>query len=77
MPLYSMRDTTTGVVQELWLSMAEREQYLVDNPHVEQLVSAPPIGDSIRLGRKRPDGWFTDKMKEIKRNHRHSTVNTW
>lgn len=82
MPSYTFLNTTSGEVFTTIMSIAEREEYLKDNPHIQQqLISAPSIGDSIRLGLKKPDNGFRDRLREIKKAHSRglsrSTVNTF
>lgn len=76
MPTYSFRDKNTGEVETKLLSLAERQQYLDSNPHVEQLLAAPPIGDSVRLGVRKVDRSFNDVLIKAKEAHKHSTVQT-
>lgn len=82
MPSYTFKNTETDEVINTIMSIAEREIFLVENPHMQQqIVSAPSIGDSIRLGLKKPDNGFRDRLKEIKKAHSkgftRSTVNTF
>ena len=82
MPSYTFLNTTSGETFTTIMSIAEREDYLKANPHIQQqLISAPSIGDSIRLGLKKPDNGFRDRLKEIKKAHSkgftRSTVNTF
>ena len=50
--------------------MSEREEYLKSNPHMQQVIhSAPALGDSIRMGLKKPDDGFRDRLREIKKAH--------
>lgn len=48
---------------------------------VQMLNGSPAIGDSIRLGLRKPDSAFRDRLKEIKKHHSRgltdSTVNTF
>ena len=37
-------------------------------------VVAPGIGDPLKLGLKKPDGRYVEKLKEIKKNHPLGTV---
>lgn len=77
MPTYSFKNTETGEEFTEVMKMAEREQYLKDNTHIKQTFnSAPAIGDSVRLGVKKADGVFQDRLKDIKKTHRGSTINT-
>ncbi len=82
MPTYLYKDINTGEEQELFMSITERSKYLEDNPHMTQLVhGAPALGDSIRLGLKKPDDAFRDRLKEIKKHHSlgitKSSINTF
>jgi hypothetical protein len=82
MPSYTFLNTESGEVFTTIMSIAEREDYLKANPHIQQqLISAPALGDSIRLGLKKPDNGFRDRLKEIKKHHSKgitkSTVNTF
>lgn len=82
MPSYTFLNTESGEVFTTIMSIAEREDYLKANPHIQQqLISAPALGDSIRLGLKKPDNGFRDRLKEIKKAHSRgitrSTINTF
>jgi hypothetical protein len=81
-PTYTFLNTNTGEQLTEIMSIAEREEYLASNPHIQQqIVSAPSLGDSIRLGLKKPDNGFRDRLREIKKAHSKgltkSTVNTF
>ena len=41
MPLYDFEDTETGEVFELNLKIAEKDDFLKDNPNLKQLIGAP------------------------------------
>lgn len=70
MPTYSFRNTETNEEFEKILSMAERESYLNDNPHIKQTFKkAPGIGDPVRLGLRKPDDGFRDVLREVKNHH--------
>lgn len=82
MPTYTFLNTDSGETFTTIMSIAEREEYLKANPHIQQqLISAPALGDSIRLGLKKPDNGFRDRLKEIKKQHSkgitRSTINTF
>lgn len=82
MPTYTFLNTDTGESFTEIMSMSEREEYLASNPHIQQqIVSAPSLGDPIRLGLRKPDNGFRDRLKEIKKAHSRgftrSTVNTF
>ena len=82
MPTYLFKNLNTDEEIELFLSITEREEYLANNPHMVQMLNgSPAIGDSIRLGLRKPDSAFRDRLKEIKKHHSRgltdSTVNTF
>lgn len=70
MPTYSFKDVHT---QECWteyMNISEKERFLENNPHIIQMISSPNlILDSLKLGRKKPDSAFRDRLKEIKKAH--------
>jgi hypothetical protein len=81
-PSYSFKNLNTGEEWTDIMSMSAREQFLNENPHIQQqIVAAPALGDSIRLGLKKPDNGFRDRLREIKKAHSRgitrSTVNTF
>lgn len=78
MGVFNFRNKKTGKVVQRNMSIAEAEQYEKDHPGQEWLCSAPAVGiDSIRLGMKKPDDGFRDRLKDIKKSHRGSKINTW
>ena len=64
MPLYDFIDTETGEEFELMLKIAEREEFLKDNPNVKQKVSAPMIVGGVDGLRKVDDG-FNEVLQKI------------
>jgi hypothetical protein len=77
MPNYSFRNKETGEEFDLSLSMADRETYLTENPQIEQILTSINIADPSRLGLRKPDSGFRDVLKNIKKKHRGSKINTW
>jgi hypothetical protein len=72
-----MKNTLTDEEFEIRLSMAEREQYLSDNPHITQIFTKfPATLDSVRLGIRKPDRAFNDVLQKAKNAHHHSTIDT-
>lgn len=76
MPRYSFTDTNTGEEFNQIMTIAERDTYLEENPHIKQKLATPAFGDSVRLGIRRPDDNFNDVLKKAKSAHRHSTIQT-
>lgn len=80
MPTYRFANLSTKEEHELFMGIQEKEDYLAKNPHLVQLLNgAPSLGDSIRLGLRKPDDGFRDRLREIKKFHSRgltrSTVN--
>jgi hypothetical protein len=76
MPIYSIRNNETKEEYEVTVKLSELEVYLKDNPHLQQIFNKfPGIGDSVRLGIRRPDDNFRDVLKKAKSAHKYSTVN--
>jgi len=74
MPTYTFVDKNTNETFEKIMSISEREQYLQSNPHIEQALNAPAIGDPVRLGvKKTPDG-FQQLLTHARTSHKHSTI---
>lgn len=78
MPTYIFQDNKTQEVFEVFMSMSERDQYIIEHPDYTQL---PPnclnTIDPIHAGRMKPSDSFRDIIRNIKKEHRGSTVNTW
>ena len=64
MPTYDFRNKETGEVFERIMKIADKEQYLLDNPHIEQaLLSAPAFtGDHIAI---KKDSGFKEVLQKI------------
>lgn len=70
MPNYSFKNTTTGDQWEDSMSIADKEKFLKDNPHIiQEITSAPSLGDPVRLGFKKVDSDFRDVLRKIKKAH--------
>jgi hypothetical protein len=78
MPSYTFKNTETNEQFDSVMSIAARTQYLEENPHIIQLIGrAPSIGDSIRLGIRKPDDGFRDVLKNVQHHHKKDNINTW
>jgi hypothetical protein len=80
MPTYRFLNTSTGEEFEEFMSISALDQYLNDNPNINQLVNGAPTIHSGR-GLQKPDAGFRDLLKNIKKHHSKgiskSTVNTF
>lgn len=65
MPIYTYRNINTGEVFDKMLKIADKEQFLLDNPELESIIGAPAMGDSVRLGIRRPDNGFREVLSKI------------
>jgi len=73
MPIYSFRDKNTQETFDRVMSYDSKLEFLEENPHLESIItSAPSIGDSVRLGLRKPDQGFRDVLKNIKSNKAYS-----
>lgn len=76
MPNYTFKNTLNDEIETMFLTIAEREEYLAANPHMTQLLAAPPQGDAIRLGIKKNSSQFRELVQRIKTNNHRSTIQT-
>lgn len=78
MPIYSVMNTNTEEVFEVNMKFTEFEQYLKDNTHFKQVFTKfPAVGDSIRLGVRKPDDGFRDVLRNVQHHHKKDSINTW
>ena len=60
------------------MKMAEKDQYLADNPDMVSVIGAPLTVTSLDM---KPDNGFRDVLKEIRGHHdqrfTRSTINTF
>lgn len=72
MPFYTFRNKET---EEEWTDMmsnSSREQYLAENPNIEQVfTSGLPQLDPMRVGVRKPDDQFKKRLDAIQRGHPH------
>jgi len=57
MPIYSFEDSKTGEVFDAMMKMAERDQFLADNPHVRSIITKAPSLVRGSGGVKTDAGW--------------------
>lgn len=75
MPTYTFEDRKTGKAETLVLTLAQREQYLKDNPDKCQIITSP--NGFIAGHANKPDDGFRDMLREIKKANPGSTVDDW
>jgi hypothetical protein len=66
MPTYSFRDKNTGEVFDKAMRIAERDEYLTQNPHLESIITGAPAftGDHISAVKKYDTG-FKEVLQRI------------
>lgn len=68
MPLYDFLNTDTNEIFEKKMSIADKEQYLKTNPHIQSYfgnMAGLPLIDPVRLGIRKPDAGWTEVMNKI------------
>lgn len=59
MPTYNFRNTKTDEVSEVFMPMSKREEYLKENPDLEQILTPIAIADPVGMGITRPPADFS------------------
>jgi len=78
MPIYSMQNKETQEEFEVTLRYSELEEYLKDNPNIKQIFTKfPAMGDSVRLGLRKPDDGFRDVLRNVQHHHKKDSINTF
>lgn len=74
MPTYEFRNKDTGEVTEVFMKMSAKDQYLIDNPHLEQTMTQAPAfsGDHITV---RKDNGFKEVLQKIHERSPGSVLN--
>lgn len=72
MPMYDFEDTDTGTRFSLQLSIAKREEYLKENPHIKQIMGAPSMVRGSG-GIKNDNGW-KENLARIAEAHPQSAL---
>ena len=78
MPLYDFRNKETGQVTEMSMSYGSKQQYLIDNPHMESVIlTSPSLGDPTKLtATRKMDSGFKEVLQKIHDKTPGSTLNT-
>ena len=76
MPTYSFRDKTTGEVFDKFMRIAERDEFLTQNPNFESVITCAPAftGDHITAVKKYDTG-FKEVLQKIHERSPGSTLN--
>jgi hypothetical protein len=78
MPNYTFYNKELEEETIISMPMAELDSFLLNNSHLQQVMTATALADPTRLGMKKPDNGFRDVLKRVKKaSGRNNTVNTW
>lgn len=74
MPTYDFRNKETGELIEKVMKISEKEQFLIDNPHLEQTITSAPAfaGDHIVV---KQDTGFKEVLQKVHERTYGSTLN--
>lgn len=75
MPLYQFRKKDTDEIFEDFYSISGKEEFLKNNPNIEQVVAAPLIVSGGM--QKKPDEGFRDILRSVKKRNPRSNINTF
>lgn len=66
MPIYTVHNYNTGETYDVFLKLAEREEFFENNPNIKQLISAPSIIGGVT---KHNVGGFGEVLSKIGEAH--------
>lgn len=73
MPIYRILNTTTNIEEEHLMSWDVLQTYLAAHPEYKLQPAAPAIVSGVS-GQMKPSEGFRDILRNIKKNHRGSTI---
>jgi hypothetical protein len=73
MPTYNFIDTETDEEFEVVMKIAEREEFLKENPQVQPIISAPALISGSGSYQKVPEG-FKEVLAKVGENHPDSRI---
>jgi hypothetical protein len=73
MPTYNFIDTETQEEFEVVMKIAEREEFLKDNPQVQPIITAPALISGVDTQQKVPDG-FKEVLSKVGEAHPDSKL---
>lgn len=73
MPTYDFLNIETGEIEERFMSLSQREQFLKDNPNMQQMIGATATVSGVSITGKIPDG-FKEVLAKVSENHKQSSV---
>ena len=73
MPTYNFIDTETQEEFEVIMKIAEREEFLKENPQIQSIITAPALVSSVGTQQKLPEG-FKEVLSKVGENHPDSRL---
>jgi len=73
MPTYEFLDTKTSEAFERIMKISEREVFLLNNPHIQPIISAPMLVSSVSTIGKLPEG-FKEVLSKVGEAHPDSKL---
>lgn len=73
MPLYEFYNKDTDEYFERFMTIANRELFIKDNPNIEPVVSCAAIVSGVSIRDKVPDG-FKEVLSKVSESHKASAV---
>lgn len=74
MPTYDFLNTETGETFEKFISLSSKDDYLKENPHIQQVhLGAMHIVSGVSITGKVPDG-FKEVLSKVSESHKQSSV---
>lgn len=73
MPTYEFLDTKTSEAFEQIMKISEREVFLLNNPHIQPIISAPMLVSSVSTIGKLPEG-FKEVLSKVGEAHPDSKI---
>jgi len=77
MPIYNFRDNNTGDEFEQVMTMAELDEYLNENPHVDQLINYGANVVHERGTNLKVDDNFRETMSKIKETYKVNNIKSY
>lgn len=75
MPTYEFRNKETGEIIEKFMSISSREQFILDNPHLEQTITRPPQINADPISNNQHRKGFKEVLNKIHQRTAGSTLN--
>jgi len=74
MPSYNFINNKNGEEFTEFFTISGKEEYLLNNPHIEQTVSTVNIVDPYSIGKLKVDKEFRSLLRQVKKNNIHSSM---